>query len=98
MVRRPLYRALLGFLAFLPFCWIRGVQDYGSFALVGSLYLGLIYWAIDRILVRPRTAPEIEGNIRERIKALEIERFLYVDESKSREADRAIHELRRFIP
>jgi hypothetical protein len=96
-MRRPVFRALLGFLAFLPFCWIRGVQDYGSFALVGSLYLGLVYWFHDRILVRPRTAPEIAENIRERIKALEIERFLYADESKSREADRAINELRRFI-
>lgn len=47
---KALYRALWGFLAFIPFCWLWGVQNFTWFSLVGTLYFIPVHWLFDRII------------------------------------------------
>ena len=54
MMDKAFYRSLWGFLAFLPFCWLWGVEGFTWFSLIGTLYFIPVHWLFDRVSGYPK--------------------------------------------
>jgi hypothetical protein len=48
-ISRAIMRAVWGFFAFIPFCWLWGVDNFTWFAFIGTLYFVPVHWVFDRI-------------------------------------------------
>ena len=43
-------RSFFGFLAFLPFCWLWGVEGFTWFSFLGTLYFVPVHWIFDKVI------------------------------------------------
>ena len=48
----PVLRALWGFIAFIPFCWLWGIKSFTLFAIIGTLYFMPVHWIFDKVIER----------------------------------------------
>jgi len=44
-----LIRSVWGFIAFIPFCYIWGVDNFTNFSFFGMLYFIPVHWLFDKI-------------------------------------------------
>ena len=49
MKRLAVYRALYGFVVFVPFCWLWGIDNFTWFSLAGTLYFVPMHYVFDKI-------------------------------------------------
>lgn len=49
MNRLAVYRAIYGFVVFIPFCWLWGVDNFTLFSVYGTLYFMPMHWLFDII-------------------------------------------------
>lgn len=50
LIGLSLYRAVWGFIAFIPFCWLWGVDNFSWFAFIGTLYFVPVHWLFDKVM------------------------------------------------
>jgi len=43
-------RALWGFFAFIPFCYLWGINNFTWFAIIGTLYFVPVHWIFDKVM------------------------------------------------
>lgn len=74
MNRIAIYRAVWGFLVFIPFCWAWGVDNFTLFSVAGTLYFIPMHAIFDRVFVQKGSEePRIITTIRMTREGVEID-------------------------
>ena len=50
MKNKALIRSFWGFIAFIPFCMVWGVDNFTWFSLLGTLYFVPVHWIFDKVI------------------------------------------------
>ncbi len=51
---KAVVRSVFGFFAFMPFCWVWGVESFTLFAFVGTLYFVPVHYIFDKVFYNVR--------------------------------------------
>ena len=49
-VSKAIMRSIWCFFAFIPFCWVWGVQSFTVFAFIGTVYFVPVHWIFDKVM------------------------------------------------
>lgn len=73
MNRLAVYRAIWGFLVFIPFCWAWGVNNFTLFSVAGTLYFVPMHAIFDRVFVQKGSEERLITTIRITREGVEID-------------------------
>lgn len=50
IINKAVIRAVWGFIAFIPFCYVWGVQNFTWFSLIGTLYFIPVHYIFNKVM------------------------------------------------